>query len=140
MLNCIHAFRIQTYTEMREFIDVGLSGLAGDLIIGGSYLTNEILTAKNDNEFTHAVYNIMMGEFNEEFISGLFDKTYYKSISYTVFESFKQLLQNYNNKLYANRSDHFFLHLSRVTRFTINGLVIMHNQLEYRCPFTTTIL
>jgi asparagine synthase (glutamine-hydrolysing) len=135
MLNCIHAFRIQTYTEMREFIDVGLSGLAGDLIIGGSYLTNEILTAKNDNEFTHAVYNIMMGEFNEEFISGLFDKTYYKSISYTVFESFKQLLQNYNNKLYANRSDHFFLHLSRVTRFTINGLVIMHNQLEYRCPF-----
>ena len=31
---------------MREFIDVGLSGLAGDLIIGGSYLTNEILTAK----------------------------------------------------------------------------------------------
>jgi len=136
MKNCVHAHRMHTYREMREFIEVGLSGFAGDLIIGGSYITNEILTAKNDNGFTQVVYNQMVGEFSEEFISNLFEKKYYdKKIKYSAPNSLKQLLQNYNNKLFANRSDCLFLHLSRVTRFTINGLIIIHSQLEYRCPF-----
>ena len=135
MLNCVHAHRMQTYDAAREFMDVGLIGHAGDLIIGGSYIDNKILTAKNDSEFIHAVYDIMVGEFSEEFINELFKKSYYTKINYSIFESLKELLQNYNDKLFANRSDHFFLHLSRVTRFTINGLIIMHSELEYRCPF-----
>ena len=135
MLNCVHAHRMQTYGEMREFMDVGLSGFAGDLIIGGSYIANEILTAKSDEEFAQAVYNKMAGKIPENVIHNLFNKEYCENVKCSAFKSLKQLLQNYNNKLFGNRSDHFFLHLSRTTRFTINGLIIMHSQLEFRCPF-----
>jgi len=125
---------ISTLGDIRLYCDVMLNGFAGDLILGGSYLTNDILLANEEAELLQAIYRRMRGAFTNELMSFLFKKDYYSRMKGIAFESLKQILQMYKDKKFANRSDHFFLR-NRVARNTVLGLGLTRTQLECRTPF-----
>lgn len=126
---------ISILEDERSYCNVMLSGIPGDLTIGGSYLTDNILSASNEDEFVQAVYRKMSGIFaNGEIMSLLFRDDSYRKINGTAFESLRQILRGCKDTIYANRGDHFFFR-DRAAHNSALGLYIARTQFEYRTPF-----
>lgn len=132
MKNCTASHMTPGQYEMKDHSDIILSGLTGDLILGGNYITDQILSAQNINEVAKIVFDMINGPVTVEMASHFFSTDYYKKIEGKAFNSFiKEFKKTVIN---ANHTDYFFIrNLAR--RFLTLGHVIANDQLEYRIPF-----
>lgn len=132
-LNVIHQHTWDAVDRMNENSDIILNGFAGDLVIGGSYLSNDFANIKNIDDHLNDVFLKM----NNGHIGSTCGKEIYNShisdilctSSWNSIE--KEIKQEVKN---SEDSDYFFLN-NRVRRFTLMGTVSAQTKLENRKPF-----
>lgn len=133
MKNCIHAHRMQTYNEMRQYIDVTLSGWIGDSTIGRN---RDIFNVIEDD------YELFKGvvfyHTPADLLSNLFKDEYYQLIDKNLEMSKNHILQigrESNIKYPGNR----FMYINlkeRQRRFSLMGHILVRSSLEVRTPFS----
>jgi asparagine synthase (glutamine-hydrolysing) len=116
----------------REFADVVMNGIPGDVTLGGSTLNKQILRTNNDEE----LFNILFHSYNFLFtnLKPLFNDEYYEQIKDLHKESFRASLEEIKIADRGNKCDAFHLE-NHVRRFTILGIVIDRNYVEDAMPF-----
>ena len=113
-------------------IDVVFDGLAFDLTLGGSYLTEEIVNAKNKDELLRILYDKQRFFSKIEF-SKLFIEEYYNKIRHYPSLSFEKEFNVVKETHHGNCCDHFFLQ-NHVRRWTIGGHILMRTCIENSVP------
>lgn len=131
--NVIHQHSWDVIDRMKEYIDINLNGYAGDLVIGGSYLTHNFINIKSINEYCKSVFMKM----NNDHIAATEEHNFYsEQLSDILKNSSKNSLEKeieHNIKTTAD-SDYFFLN-NRVRRFTLMGTISSETKLDNRKPF-----
>ncbi|MCX9083027.1 MAG: asparagine synthase-related protein [Candidatus Methanoperedens sp.] len=133
MQNCIHAHRMQTYNEIREFMDVALMGWIGDSAMG-DYLHGDPSKARDKFE----LFKLIVRFLPVDFLRDLFNENYF-----IVFQKNFDLSMNYilkidekaNIRLSGNRLMYYNFK-ERQRRFISMGLVLARNSAEVRTPFS----
>ena len=133
LLNVIHQHSWDWLDRMKKYGDILLNGFAGDLVIGGSYLTNDFLNIKNIDKYYNSVFLKMNKghiRFNDEenFYNSQISDVLHKSSQYSLKKEIKQEIKT------SEDSDYFFIN-NRVKRFTLMGTVSAQTKLENRKPF-----
>ena len=113
-------------------IDIVFDGLAFDLILGGTFLKQEILDAKNNGELFEILHN-KKRIFSDREFSKLFIDKYYSKIKNYPLISFKKEFNKINEKHMGNYCDNFFLQ-NHVRRWTIGGHILMRTAIENSVP------
>lgn len=132
-LNIIHQHSWNAIDRMKEYVDINLNGFAGDLVVGGSYLSNDFVNIKNSDNYLNKVFLKM----NKGHIGSICGKEIYDShISDILFTSSRHSIEReIKQKIKTSEdSDYFFLN-NRVRRFTLMGTVSAQTKLENRKPF-----
>ena len=133
LLNVIHQHSWGGVDVMKEYFDVNLNGFAGDLVVGGSYLTNEFLNIKDIDEYCNRVFLKM----NAGYVSIKDEREFYSSQVFHLIHKLsqksleKEVKQEIKN---SGSSDYLFLN-NRVRRFTLMGTVCLQTKLENCKPF-----
>ena len=120
------------YKKMKELIDVSFTGLAGDLLLGGSYLSKQLFSIKRDSEVINYIIKKMCN-FSEYTLRDLFNNNYYSKAKEFGDGIVKEIFDTIDEDHPANRTDHFFLQ-THVRRFTLMGSIIMWSQVEELIP------
>lgn len=133
MQNCIHAHRMQTYNEVRDFMDVALIGWIGDSAIGSGFLRSD--QSMIDDKFE--LFKIISGFYSTDFLSNLFSNDYFP-----VFKENFALSKNYILKIDENANINlsnnrlmYYNFKERQRRFILMGPVLVKNSIEIRMPF-----
>ncbi|RJP71109.1 MAG: hypothetical protein C4532_08160 [Candidatus Abyssobacteria bacterium SURF_17] len=130
-LTHLHALPALKYAK--DLFDVHMSGFAGDLIAGGSYLPSPHLTLKTSDDVKGFIYDKMnAGNVLDGTEKECFGENFYTRIRDLHQQSFTESF----NRIPAETKnmDYFFLH-NRVRRFTATGLAVQQTILETRLPF-----
>lgn len=132
-LNVIHQHSWDAVDNMKEHADINLSGFAGDLVIGGSYLSNSFTNIKNIDDYFKSVFLKM----NRDQIGATHGKEIYNPhisdiLRTSCIDSLERRIKQ-EIKTPVD-SDYFFLN-NRVRRFTLNGIISAQTKLENRKPF-----
>ncbi|MCX9085641.1 MAG: asparagine synthase-related protein [Candidatus Methanoperedens sp.] len=133
MQNCIHAHRMQTYDEIRDFMDVALLGWVGDSSIGSGFLRDGVSKLEDKIE----IFKIITNYLSIDLLRNLFDENYFK-----IFQKNFNLSMNYilkidekvNIKLSNNRLMYYNFK-ERQRRFISMGPVLVRSSVEARTPF-----
>ncbi|UCC38797.1 MAG: hypothetical protein JSV96_13380 [Candidatus Aminicenantes bacterium] len=123
------------FDRMRSDYEVFFNALAGDLLLGGSYLTHEVLSADSDKTLFTAVEDKTM-LFDRELLTLIFEDSFLspKDIEDARAEMKQALLDLKKEGLsYPNQADKFFLK-QYVRRVTIMGSVVGRIYLEEEIP------
>lgn len=123
----IHSHGFTTYPNEALHASVALSGFAGDLTVGGSYISGA-----HADPLTETVHKMRMG-FDDRTVALLGGEAWSSALRDTT-DELGALWDRLPEESVENRVDHFAL-LTRVRRFTLNGLKAMSPYLEYRMPF-----
>ena len=128
-LNVIHQHSWDAIDAMKNYFDINLSGFAGDLVAGGSYLMRDFSYIGDSQK----CYNKIFSKMNKEGISVKDEEKFYSSeilndVSGLSRESLKGEVKRQKS------SDYFFLN-NRVRKFTLLGLLMVQTKIENRVPF-----
>lgn len=123
-------------------VKVIFQGLAGDLLLGGSFLKKEIFESNSDKELAESIYKTL-NIFSRKELKELFNENF-MTLDKDYLEPILNQLAMIEEDHPANKSDIFFL-LNHVRKFTIMGGVITRAYLEEAIPtydnnFIETIL
>lgn len=132
-LNVIHQHTWDAIDRLKEYVDINLNGFAGDLVVGGSYLSEDFEHIININDYLNAVFLKM----NNGHISPTCGKNIYNSHISEIFctSSWNSIEREIEREIKTSEdSDYFFLN-NRVRRFTLMGTVSSQTKLENRKPF-----
>ncbi|AKB76260.1 Asparagine synthetase (glutamine-hydrolyzing) [Methanosarcina lacustris Z-7289] len=132
-LNVIHQHTWDAVDRMKENSDINLNGFAGDLVVGGSYLSKDFVNIKNIEDYLNNVFLKM----NKGYIGSTCGKEIYNShMSEILCTSSRNSIEKWIKQEIktSQDSDYFFLN-NRVRRFTIMGTVSAQTKLENRKPF-----
>lgn len=113
-------------------IDVVFDGVAFDLTLGGSYLTEEIVNIKNKDELLRILY-AKQRFFSKIEFSKLFVDEYYNKIRHYPLLCFEKEFNAVNGTHPGNCCDHFFLQ-NHVRRWTIGGHILIRTCIENSVP------
>lgn len=133
LLNVIHQHTWDAIDKTKEYYDINLNGYAGDLVVGGSYLSNDFMNIKNMSNYFNSVFlkmnNGHIGTIckNEIYSNNIAD-ILHNSSKYSLEKKIEQEVKT------PADSDYFFLN-NRVRRFTLMGTVSVQTKLENRKPF-----
>ena len=132
LLNVVHQHSWDAVDKMKEYVDINLNGFAGDLVVGGSYLSKDFVNIKSiDNYVNNVLSN--MNEGNISSACGNCD--YYSNTSDICTSSLNSIEREVKQNIKTSEdSDYFFLE-NRVRRFTLIGTVSSQTKLENRKPF-----
>lgn len=125
------SFLPYVFSIIRDDINIYFQGLAGDLLLGGSYLNGNILKAENEDKLLKIL--LKKNIFTEEEFKKLFSKNFYKKIDKIDKKNLKGILKKIETDNMPNKWDIFFLE-KYVCRFTIMGSVIDRNYCEEAVP------
>lgn len=124
-LNVVHQHSWDAIDRMKELVDINLNGFAGDLIIGGSYLSDDFIKILNIEEYTNDVFKKMNeGNINSLDLSESLSAVARGSLDIEINKEIKMI----------EGSDYFFLN-ERVRRFTLLGTIALQTKIENRKPF-----
>lgn len=126
------AYLPYVHKKMKELMDVSFTGLALDLLLGGSYLNKRLLSIKNHSEVINYISG-KMSNFTEDNLRDLLKSNYYVKVKELNDTALKAILNSIDEEHAANRSDTFFLQ-THVRRFTLMGSIIMRSQVEELIP------
>lgn len=132
-LNIIHQHSWDAIDRMKEYVDINLNGFAGDLVVGGSYLSKDFVNIKNIDDYFNNVFLKM----NNGHIDSTCGKDIYNPHMSDILCTSSQNSIKRGTKQYiktSEDSDYFFLN-NRVRRFTLMGTVSAQTKLENRKPF-----
>jgi len=132
MLNILHSHGISVLDRIKDEVDIAFDGLAMDLTLGGSFLTNKLFSY-NEHDLPKILFKKTNTLFNNDMVRHLFSRDYYQKIKGKAFESLRTELEKLKDENIANKSDHFFLQ-NRVRRFIMLGGVYLRSKVEYRTP------
>lgn len=104
-LNLMHMHGIEAIGLIRSLFSINLSGFAGDLILGGSYLS--------DKRYLDSMNCEIIAE---------------------AMRCSPAYIEKFDYYLNLSKSDYFFLQ-NRVRRFTIGGTKLLLTEIEQRMPF-----
>ena len=121
-----------THEQIRKEFNVLFQGLAGDLLLGGSFLSSLIMKAGNNQELVMAIAS-ELSLYSPDMLGQLFTSTYYPRVKGIAMHSLAEQLSQVPGKHPGNRADRFFLQ-NRVRRGTIMGSVIARSKLEEAYP------
>ncbi|MEM3365456.1 MAG: asparagine synthase-related protein [Candidatus Methanomethyliaceae archaeon] len=110
---------------------VCLQGYALDLLLGGSYLDDQIMSAENDS-LMHLLYSKLV-LFTQKELKHLFTSEFYESVKETVFRELSNALKDSKGECAPNISDYFFIR-HHVCRLTNLGSTIIRNYFEEALP------
>lgn len=132
LLNVIHEHSLDAIDMAKKYFDVLLDGFAGDLVVGGSYLSREFIDNKEVNEHFIMVLSqidakIPIENASELYSPKILDKV--QGISQRAArEEIKQWVKD------SKGSDYFLLN-NHVRRFTLTGMICTQTKLETLKPF-----
>ena len=132
-LNVIHQHTCDAFDEMKEYVDINLSGYLGGAVTGGSYLGNAIDATKNIDEYQNNVFskmnkeNVCIADVKKLYNSQICDFLYKSSI-FSLKKTINQEIKN------PDENDYFFIN-NRGRRFILMGTVFTQTKLEERKPF-----
>jgi asparagine synthase (glutamine-hydrolysing) len=132
MANILHCYILDCFDKISRDIDVSFHGLAGDLLLGGSYLENRILNSTDDEQFFDSIQR-KMTVFTPEMLSELLTPDFLGSNEIDYDESLRLALSDVHEAEAGNRADSFFLqnHVRRLTRL---GGVLYRSKCEEATP------
>jgi asparagine synthase (glutamine-hydrolysing) len=134
LIGCTHLYALSLLPEVRERSNVSFTGFAGDLLLGGSYLSRKLLGPRDDEQLAAALQNKASIILRGRELSALLMPDYCLLSQAECLEPFRNFLHWTSATLPGDKSDHFFLY-QHVRRFTLQGLVMQRSQIEYRTPF-----
>lgn len=110
----------------RNDCEAFVTGFMLDLLLGGSFMSRNIMNIKTDSEFLSQLYEKSRVFTHEELLELLSNTMKPKLIE--VLETFKQIALNtiVATRNFADANDRFFIY-TRVRRYTIYGSVIQRN-------------
>lgn len=132
MVNILHFHVISLLDRIRDGVDIIFDGLAFDLLLGGSFLTSQIVRSSND-ELPTVLFGKTNTLFRENIARQLFVKDYYQKIKDVPLQSLGKELEQIRDENPSNRSDYFFMQ-NRERRQTFMGPLYYRSKLEYRAP------
>ena len=121
-----------THEEYRKHIDILLQGLAGDALLGGTFLNAPLMEAKSEDELIQALYH-KMALFSEDIRLKLFQRDYFMKVKAMPMSSLRSGVQRAKGEPLVNRGVYFLLR-NHVRRATIMGSIIARNKVEEAYP------
>lgn len=133
LLNVVHQHSWDAVDRMKEYVDINLNGFAGDLVVGGSYLSNEFININDIDDYINKVFKKMN---NGNICSTCGNGSYYSNMLDIFCTSSRNSIEREikQNIKTSKDSDYLFLK-TRVRRFTLMGTVSAQTKLENRKPF-----
>lgn len=132
MANILHCYILDCFDKIREKVDVSFHGFAGDLLLGGSYLDDSILSGRTERDLLRAIQK-KITVFSPEMLRNLLKSDFLESHEFDFDESLQQALTEIDEPEVGNRSDSFFLQ-NHVRRFTRLGGVLYRSKCEEATP------
>ena len=132
-LNVIHQHSWDAVDKMKEHVDIDLNGFLGDVVIGGSYLTNNKYGTINIDEY----HTSLLSKMNKGHISVKDEKKLYnsqildipsKSSSFSLKKTIDREIKN------PDENDYFFIN-NRGRKFILMGTILSQTKIENRKPF-----
>lgn len=133
MVNILHLHAVSLIDKIKESVDIIFDGLALDILLGGLFLTYQVMHS-NNHLLPAVLFTKMNTLFKEDIAKALFTKDYHQKISDSPLQSLRRELDKIKDENPANKSDHFFLQ-NRTRRQTFMGPVYYRSQLEYRSTY-----
>lgn len=134
LIGCTHLYAASLLPQVRQQAKVSFTGFAGDLVLGGSYLSKEFVGAKDDGQLAVAMQRKASIILPDRELASLLRPRYRPLSQEEALEPFRSFLRWTSATLPGDKSDHFFLY-QHVRRFTLQGLVMQRSQIEYRTLF-----
>jgi asparagine synthase (glutamine-hydrolysing) len=134
LIGCTHLYAPSLLPEVRKRSSISFTGFAGDLLLGGSYLSKETLGLSDDERLADALQDKASIILPEQRRAALLRPAYYPLAPAGSMEPFREFLDWTPATRPGDKSDHFFLY-QHVRRFTLQGLIMQRSQIEYRTPF-----
>ena len=132
MLNCIHAHRMQTYSEIRNLMNVVLGGYMGDAIMGNFLIENP-----DENIDDFQIFKLLSDYISVDLLKDLFNDEYFPIFNKNLNSSKDYIVQmgkNIDTKSINNRLMYYNFR-ERQRRFILMGPILTRNSLEMRTPF-----
>lgn len=111
---------------------IHLQGYALDLLLGGSYLNDQIMAVEKKNALIPLLYSKLV-LFGHKELKHLLTSEFYESVKGTVSRELSEALKNSNGDYAPNISDYFFIR-HHVCRLTNLGSAIARNYFEETLP------
>jgi len=121
-----------THEEYRKHVDILLQGLAGDALLGGTFLNAPLMEAKSEDELIQALYH-KMALFSEDTRLKLFQRDYFMKVKAMPMSSLRSGVQRAKGEPLVNRGVYFLLQ-NHVRRATMMGSIIARNKVEEAYP------
>jgi asparagine synthetase B (glutamine-hydrolysing) len=135
MKNIIHFNNISSLKQRKEYVDVTLNGLSGDMILG-SFMTEELCHERSDRELAQRILD-KHSIVSYDLLSRLFTREYRQTAGVgieSVLDSIEQGLTDAPCASSPNKYDYWNLR-GRQRRLIFMGQVIAGTQTEIRVPF-----
>lgn len=111
---------------------IHLQGYALDLLLGGSYLDDQVMTAEKKDDLIPLLYSKLV-LFTQDELKHLFTSEFYESVKETVSRELSKALKDSKGDCVPNISDYFFMR-HHVCRLTNLGSTIARNYFEETLP------
>jgi len=125
------SYIVPVHEAIRPLVDVVLDGFELDLTLGGSYLSEELLTA-DEKELPHLLYQ-RLRKLSEFEMKKLFRKKFHDMIAECPYRSFSQSFEEAGQAHPGNHCDCFFLK-NHLRRNTLMGHVLLRTVVENTVP------
>ena len=125
------SYIVPVHESITSLVDVVLDGFGLDLTLGGSYLSNEILTA-NEEQLPRLLYQ-RARKMSDLQMKKLFRQSYHEMIEKDIYISFKAALEKTWQAHPGNHCDCFFME-NHVRRGTLMGHVLLRTVIENAVP------
>jgi asparagine synthase (glutamine-hydrolysing) len=132
MISCIHFQTMSILDEMKNWVQVALGGILGD-VTSGDHLRHSLFSINDRSNLLYALYKYhdILGE---DIRRLLFLNSYYQRIKAIPFESVEYSLAKTKAQLSANICDSFDIR-ERQRRFINYGNINLRSKVEVRTPF-----
>lgn len=125
------SYIIPVHRAISDKIDIVFDGFALDLILGGSRLSNEIISTQNSCLFDLLYRRTRL--FTECELKRLFRETFHDIVCECPYESFKKAFEETVQEHPGNHCDHFYLK-HHVRRGTLMGHVLLRSAVDNAVP------